>query len=69
MSQWTAVECRKTAQLWKRPGQFGPRYVVTAPGADAIELPGREQGYPNPGVAWEAYRLRHALARELDLNH
>lgn len=69
MSIWTAVECRKRAMLWKREGEIGDRYFVTADGADAVELPGREQGYPDPETAWVAYQQRRAIAREIDLNH
>ena len=68
MRRWKAVEVRGTAQLWRRRGNFAPRYFVTADGCESAELPGREGGYPCPDLAWQAFRMRKAIARELDLN-
>ena len=68
MSEWKAVECRKHAQLWSRDGEIGDRFYVTADGAESVELPGREQGYPDADTAWVAFDHRIAIARELDLN-
>lgn len=68
MSVWQPVESRGKAKLWERPGQTGQRFFVTQDGASAAELPGREQGYPTPELAWEAFRVRDSIAREIDIN-